>query len=77
MTTGVIDERQEKRREARIRRELDRSGYFLRKSRLHGWPRPGNYGEYMIVDATTNFAVAGWDSDYSLDDVEAWMQETA
>lgn len=73
MTATLLETRAARTREARLRREFDRAGYVLRKSRLRGWPQPDDHGEYMILDAMGNFAVAGWHFDYSLDDVEAWL----
>jgi hypothetical protein len=75
MTVTLLDPRESKRREDRLRRRVARNGYALRKSRLHGGPRPDDYGEYMIVDPFLNVPVAGWNYDYSFDDVEAWMQD--
>lgn len=51
---------EEKIKENRIRRQLDRMGYQLRKSRLRDAKAVG-YGGYMITDKWTNAVVAGGD----------------
>ncbi len=67
----------DKAREQRIRRLLDNQGYILRKSRRRGWPTLDDHGQYMIVDAGSNFVAAGWRFDLDLDEVEAWATEDA
>ena len=61
----------EKARESRLRRRLQGYGYLLRKSR--GTVCADNLGEYMIVDASTNGIVRGARFDYTLDDVEEFL----
>ena len=63
-------------REARIRQALDKAGYTLRKS-CRTEPTPDDWGEYMIVDPTINMPVAGWNFDFTLDDVEDWLSSEA
>ena len=68
---------EEKVRENKARRRLDRRGYRLMKSRRRD-PKALEYGGYMIVDSQTNGAVAGMDPvpfDYSLGDVEAFLDK--
>ena len=64
----------EKSRENKLRRRLiDECGYTLRKSRKS--ISLDNLGEYMIVDAYTNGVVRGARFDWSLDDVEEFLDE--
>ena len=63
----------QKCRDSRMRRLADRNGYRLVKSRK----RTENYydqGQYMILDAQSNFCVFGDKCDLTLDEVEAWLQ---
>jgi hypothetical protein len=64
--------------EARVRRMIDRQGYFLEKSRRRD-PRAVGYGRFRIVDPTTNTVVAGAGerAEYtmSLEEAEAWATE--
>jgi hypothetical protein len=53
-------------REARARRAARRAGLIARKSRLNSID---NFGEFMLVDPSTNFAVAGSRFDLSAEDV--------
>lgn len=71
--TTTIDKHQTQAREARIRRALAKDGYVLRKSRFRGPARPDDHGEYMVIEANLNAIVVGSRFDYSLDDVEEWM----
>jgi hypothetical protein len=43
---------------ARLRRLANRNGYVVRKSRWR-YDSIDNHGGYMLVDQSTNFAVAG------------------
>jgi hypothetical protein len=69
-------DREEKNREQRLRGQLARMGYTLRKSRVRV-PEVLGYGGYIIVDTQQSFVVAGTNPDFSftLDDVEAWINE--
>jgi hypothetical protein len=70
-------EMDQKVHEARVRRMIDRQGYLLEKSRRRD-PRAVGYGNYRIVDPTTNTVVAGAGrAGYamSLDEAEAWATE--
>ncbi len=73
MTDTLLDRRVAKQRESRIRRELAKHGCVLRKSRLRGEPHIDNLGDYMVVDAHLNAVVFGSRFDYTLDDVEEWL----
>jgi hypothetical protein len=63
----------EKVRENRLRRMADRRGYMIQKSRRRD-PRAVDYGNYWIVDPSTNGLVAGDEFGMSLDDVEDWLE---
>jgi hypothetical protein len=65
--------------ENRLRRELDRMGYRLQKSRARD-PHALTYGGYQIKDLGANALAAGCgnaDRGFSLrvDDVEAWIRD--
>lgn len=69
----------EKVRENRLRRMLQRRGLSLLKSKRRD-PKAIDFGCYIIVDASTSAVVAGSDDSqrpYSLtiDDVEGWLNE--
>lgn len=64
----------EKSIENRLRRQLSKEGYMLRKSRTRNW-NIDDYGEYMITDPYTNMIVAGSRFDLSLEDVERFVNE--
>jgi hypothetical protein len=68
----------QKVREARVRRMIDRQGYLLEKSRRRD-PRAVGYGHYRIIDPTTSTVVtagAGRGAyNMSLDQAEAWATE--
>lgn len=64
-------------REARVRRALWRQGrHVLRKDRARSI-NLDHFGGYMVVDADSNFIVAGARYDLSLDDLEAQIAEDA
>jgi hypothetical protein len=68
----------EKTRENRLRRALDRQGYRLLKSRARD-PQSLTYGGYQIIDLQHGGVVAGSgnvDRGYALDldDVERWSR---
>lgn len=58
----------------RARRAARRAGLIARKSR---WRRDliDNYGEYMIIDPNTNFAVQGFRFDMSAEEVIEWCTD--
>ena len=62
----------ERRREARLRRLARSGGYSLHKSRA-GFSAD-NFGDFMVVDDSRNFIVAGERFDMTLDDVEEWLK---
>ena len=67
---------EEKVRENRLRRKLERMGYCLMKSRRRD-PQAYDYDGYMILDYWTNAVVVGAGSrpfNLSLDDVEVFTQ---
>jgi hypothetical protein len=69
----------EKIRENRLRRVLQRRGYQLQKSKRRD-PNAFDFGGYMIIDPQTGAVVAGGSPrpfSLDLDDVEAWLRETA
>ena len=64
----------EKSRENKLRRRLrNEYGYLLRKSRK--LMSLDNLGEYMIVDACTNGVIRGARFDWSLDDIEQFLDK--
>jgi hypothetical protein len=69
-------DQEEKVKENRIRRKLDRMGYCLVKSRAKD-PQSFTFGGYMIKDAWTGSTLAGADPyDYcmKIDDVERYIK---
>lgn len=58
--------------ENRIRQQLQRYGYLLRKSR--GPISPDNLGEYMVIKTDTNAVVLGNRYDATLEDIQEWME---
>lgn len=69
----------EKVRENLARRQLDRMGYKLEKSRARD-PRDLTYGGYQITDLQNGGVSAGWGNAnrgyaFDLDDVEAWIAQ--
>ena len=66
---------EEKIRENRFRRMLQRRGLLLSRSRRRD-PKAIDFSGYMIVDSSTNTVVAGgspYAFSMSLDDVETWL----
>jgi hypothetical protein len=66
--TTMLEDREDKNTEARARRAAKRAGLIARKSR---W-RAGsvdNYGGFMLVDPSTNGAVAGVRFDMTAEEV--------
>jgi hypothetical protein len=67
----------EKTREDRLRRQLDRRGYLLRKSRSP--VQALDHGLYVIVDAKLNVPVTygffGTPYGLDLDEVETWIAD--
>lgn len=61
-----------KNQEQRLRRELNKAGYALHKSRRA--VSPDNLGGYMIVDLSGNYVVAGSRYELDLVDVENWLK---
>jgi hypothetical protein len=60
--------------ESALRRRADRAGYGLRKSRSRvDYPTLDNYGEYMLVDASSNISVIGHRFDASLSDIAEFL----
>jgi hypothetical protein len=66
----------EKQRESKARRELQKHGYILHKSRKRNWSINDQQG-YMIVDGSVNGCVGGSNFDFSLQDVEAFVAREA
>lgn len=67
----------DKAREQRLRREAERQGLRLEKSRVR-IPEAFEYGTYHLVDGLTGVIVAyGLNSGFglSLDDIEAYMAD--
>jgi hypothetical protein len=65
---------EEQLNEASVRSLARRRGYRVHKSRQ--WkhvPNLDNFGDYMLCDARTNFAVLGSRFDATLDDIEAYL----
>ena len=63
----------EKSKENKLRRRLNECGCLLRKSRKA--ISLDNFGEYMVVDACTRGIVRGARFEYSLDDIEDFLNE--
>jgi hypothetical protein len=63
------------RDESRVRSLARRRGYVVRKSRqwMHV-PNMDNHGEYMLIDANTNFVVLGERFDTSLNEIETYLE---
>ena len=74
MLSGMATSTTEKVRENRLRRMAERQGLQLVKSRRRD-PRALDYGDYMLVDPSTNSVVAGEIGriHWSLDYVEAYL----
>jgi hypothetical protein len=60
--------------DARARRAAASAGYLARKSR---WRADSfdNQGEFMLVDATTNIVVAGYQFDMDAEEIIAWCKD--
>jgi len=63
-------------RESRIRRAAACEGLRVRKSRVRN-ARLDNRGEYMLLDAQSNFSVLGHRYDAALEDLEEFFARTA
>jgi hypothetical protein len=60
--------------ESALRRRADRAGYGVRKSRSRSeYPTLDDYGEYMLVDVSSNVSVIGHKFDASLSDVAEFL----
>ena len=59
-------------KERELRRRLKKEGYILKKSRIRTI-NADNFGEYMIIDGRINGIVGGSRFDYSLEDVEQFL----
>ena len=71
--------REERSREARVRRLVTKSGFVLSKSRSRDQRSP-DFGRYAIIDPDTNGTInpqiaQRWICSWTLDDVEAWLNE--
>jgi len=64
----------DKVRENRLRRQAERLGLMLRKSRARRI-HIDNLGDYMLVDAARNFVVAGDRYNLDLDAVQTELDE--
>ena len=51
----------------------EEQGYVIYKSRNCGWPQQDDHGEYMVVDASNNVPVFGWNYDATLEDVAQYL----
>jgi hypothetical protein len=61
----------QKMQENRLRRAAARAGYRMTKSRRR--LSLDNFGDYMLLDASTNFPVIGFRFDADLDDVDHFL----
>lgn len=60
--------------ESALRRRANREGYSLRKSRSRSeYPTLDNYGEYMLVEVSSNVSVIGHKFDASLSDIAEFL----
>lgn len=66
-------EKEIRRREDRVRRQLAKQGLALRKSRVFT-PSADDQGGYMIVDTQFNRIEAGERFDMTLEEVERFVQ---
>jgi len=48
-------------------------GYFLQKSQIHN-PRSKSSGGYRITDAATNYVIAGYKYELSIDEVSEFIE---
>ena len=60
--------------DSRARRAARRIGYVVRKSRRHAGSLD-NFGEFMILDPSMNFPVAGFRYDLGPQEVIEWCAE--
>lgn len=68
-----LSPRDEARLDSRARRAARKFGYRITKSRRA--PGLGNHGGYMLVDKATGVPVAGWDYDFTVEDVLDFCKE--
>jgi hypothetical protein len=61
----------QKTQENRLRRAAARAGYRMTKSRRR--LSLDNFGDYRLIDASTNFPVFGFRFDADLDDVDRFL----
>ena len=59
--------------ESAVRSRAQRAGYVVQKSRR--MRSHENYGEFMLIDTETNFAVLGWHYDATLKDIARYLDE--
>ena len=63
-----------KSKEQRLRRELEKVGFYLKKSRVKT-PNLDNMGGYLICDIVTGGVVEGRKFELSLEDVEEFLKD--
>ena len=68
-----MTEKFEKSRENRARRRLEKMGYALQKCRNRA--DKYHYGQYRIIEISTNAIVNSESYNMSLDDVERFIEE--
>lgn len=69
----TADERNERRKEARLRAKCKRNGIIMRKSRA-GFSS-SNFGEFRLVDAEMNAVIGGENFDMTLDEIEDYFKD--
>ena len=72
----AAEQREETRREARLRRLAHRQGLHLKKCRYRIPELRFNYGGWMVVDTYTNTIVAGENFKMDIDRVEVYLTES-
>ncbi len=64
----------DKVRENKTRRHAERLGFMLKKSRARNW-NINDQGGYMLVDISTNVVIQGSRFDWSLSDIEGYLDD--
>ncbi len=72
---GLVIPGSDIQRENKLRREIKKTGYELRKSRVKT-PNFDNMGRYQIIDVSTNAVIHGSRFELTLDDVEFWIDKS-
>ncbi len=68
-----LEERTEKRKEARVRQSAKRRGFYVCKAR--GQTHINNHGQYQLVHAYHNTVKMGLDYDSSINEIEDYLRD--